>query len=61
MGLALSATVDQNMSLQLYVDPPWKYIVFQSVNWEAFITFSALLASFSVEWLWTKFFKLWTW
>ena len=59
MCLVLSAAVDQNTCLSLYVGSPWKYTVFWSVNREAFITFLALLASFSLEWLWTIFFKFW--
>lgn len=60
MGLSTSVTVSENLSLQLCVDLPWKYILcFSSANWEAFDTVSAPLASFSVGWSWTKPFKFW--
>ena len=60
MGLSSSVTVNQNLSLQLYVDFPWKDILcFCSANWEAFDTVSVFLASFSVGWSRTKPFEFW--
>lgn len=63
MGLSIniSVTVKQSLSLQQYVDLPSKNVysiyIYIYIHQEAFDTISALLASFSVGWSWTKPFK----